>query len=69
MLFGRRAIAGTLVWPFAVQGIGKLPSEHVAAVPVDDTPLNVARSFFGIRSDKFEWPDSQVNDVSKGDRR
>ncbi len=23
---------------------------------IDDTPLNVARSFFGIRSDKFKWP-------------
>ena len=35
---------------------------------IDDTPLNVARSFFGIRSDKFDWPDSQPNDLSKGDR-
>lgn len=26
---------------------------------IDDTPLNVARSFFGIRSDKFDWPDSE----------
>ena len=25
---------------------------------IDDTPLNVARSFFGIRSDKFKGPDS-----------
>lgn len=25
---------------------------------IDDTPLNVARSFFGIRSDKFGKPDS-----------
>lgn len=33
---------------------------------IDDTPLNVARSFFGIRSDKFKWPDSQSNDMSKG---
>lgn len=23
---------------------------------IDDTPLNVARSFFGIRSDKFKQP-------------
>ena len=23
---------------------------------IDDTPLNVARSFFGIRSDKFNQP-------------
>ena len=36
---------------------------------IDDTPLNVARSFFGIRSDKFKWPDSQPNDKLKGDRR
>ena len=35
---------------------------------IDDTPLNVARSFFGIRSDKFDWPDSQPNDRSRGDR-
>ena len=25
---------------------------------IDDTPLNVARSFFGIRSDKFKQEDS-----------
>ena len=25
---------------------------------IDDTPLNVARSFFGIRSDKFDKPQS-----------
>ena len=25
---------------------------------IDDTPLNVARSFFGIRSDKFKQTDS-----------
>ena len=26
------------------------------ALKIDDTPLNVARSFFGIRSDKFRGP-------------
>jgi len=24
---------------------------------IDDSPLNVARSFFGIRSDCFDWED------------
>ena len=28
-------------------------------VKIDDTPRNVARAFFGIRSDKFERPDDR----------
>ncbi len=36
---------------------------------IDDTPLNVARSFFGIRSAKFKWLDSQSDGMSQGDRR
>ena len=32
---------------------------------IDDTPLNVARSFFGIRSDKFDWPDQQDSPAPK----
>lgn len=33
---------------------------------IDDTPINVARSFFGIRSDKFNWPDSQPKNNDEG---
>ena len=39
-------------------GMTKTEDKENAEKPlkIDDTPLNVARSFFGIRSDKFKGP-------------